>query len=87
MPEAAVPEVQMPVEEASQETKRGQKELRETIHRRNQTPLVLIQMGRHEAYVDNNEDETTDAEDAKQAAVDEDKLDPEKSGKSAGSVS
>ncbi len=79
VPEAAVPEVQMPVEEASQET--GADEARpervEGNDSQKESDTAGVDTDGQITYVDNNEDETTDAEDAKQAAVDEDKVDPE----------
>lgn len=78
-PEAAVPEVQMPVEEVSQET--GADEARpkraEGNDSQKESDTAGVDTDGQITYVDNNEDETTDAEDAKQAVVDEDKVDPE----------
>ncbi len=79
VPEAAVPEVQMPVEEASQETgaDEARPERAEGNDSQKESDTAGVDTDGQITYVDNNEDETTDAEDAKQAAVDEDKLDPE----------
>ena len=79
VPEAAVPEVQMPVEEASQETgaDEARPERAEGNDSQKESDTAGVDTDGQITYVDNNEDETTDAEDAKQAAVDEDKVDPE----------
>lgn len=78
-PEAAVPEVQMPVEEVSQETgaDEARPERAEGNDSQKESDTAGVDTDGQITYVDNNEDETTDAEDAKQAVVDEDKVDPE----------
>ena len=78
-PEAAVPEIQMPVEEASQETGADEARLERTEENDSQkeSDAADVDIDGQITYVDNDEDETTDTEDAEQAAVDEDKVDPE----------
>ena len=78
-PEAAVPEVQLPVEEASQETGADEAwpERAEGNDSQKESDTAGVDTDGRITYVDNNEDETTDAEDAEQAAVDVDKVDPE----------
>lgn len=78
-PEAAVPEIQMPVEEASQETGADEAwpERAEENDSQKESDAADVDIDGQITYVDNDEDETTDAEDAEQAAVDEDKVDPE----------
>ena len=78
-PEAAVPEIQMPVEEASQETGADEAwpERTEENDSQKESDASGVDIDGQITYVDNDEDETTDAEDAEKAAVDEDKVDPE----------
>ena len=78
-PEAAVPEIQMPVEEASQETGADEAwpERAEENDSQKESDASDVDIDGQITYVDNDEDETTDAEDAEKAAVDEDKVDPE----------
>ena len=78
-PEAAVPEIQMPVEEASQETGADEARLERTEENDSQkeSDASGVDIDGQITYVDNDKDETTDTEDAEQAAVDEDKVDPE----------
>ncbi len=78
-PEAAVPEIQMPVEEASQETGADEARLERTEENDSQkeSDASDVDIDGQITYVDNDKDETTDTEDAEQAAVDEDKVDPE----------
>ncbi len=78
-PEAAVPEIQMPVEEASQETgaDEARPERAEENDSQKESDASGVDIDGQITYVDNDEDETTDTEDAEQAAVDEDKVDPE----------
>lgn len=81
-PEAAVPEIQMPVEEASQETGADEARLERTEENDSQkeSDASGVDIDGQITYVDNDKDETTDAEDAEdaeKAAVDEDKVDPE----------
>ena len=78
-PEAAVPEIQMPVEEASQETgaDEARPERTEENDAQKESDASGVDIDGQITYVDNDKDETTDAEDAEQAAVDEDKVDPE----------
>ena len=81
-PEAAVPEIQMPVEEASQETGADEARLERTEENDSQkeSDASDVDIDGQITYVDNDKDETTDAEDAEdaeKAAVDEDKVDPE----------
>lgn len=78
-PEAAVPEIQMPVEEASQETGADEAwpERAEENDSQKESDASGVDIDGQITYVDNDKDETTDAEDAEQAAVDEDKVDPE----------
>ena len=74
-PEAAVPEVQMPVEEASQETgaDEARSERAEGNDSQKESDAAGVDTDGQITYVDNKY-KTTDAEDA---AVDEDKVDPE----------
>lgn len=76
VPEAAVPEIQMPVEEASQETGADEAwpERAEKNDSQKESDAADVDIDGQITYVDNDKDETTDAEDA---AVDEDKVDPE----------
>ena len=78
-PEAAVPEIQMPVEEASQETgaDEARPERAEENDSQKESDASGVDIDGQITYVDNDKDETTDAEDAEKAAVDEDKVDPE----------
>ena len=81
-PEAAVPEIQMPVEEASQETGADEAwpERAEENDSQKESDASGVDIDGQITYVDNDKDETTDAEDAEdaeKAAVDEDKVDPE----------
>ena len=78
-PEAAVPEIQMPVEEASQETGADEAwpERAEENDSQKESDASDVDIDGQITYVDNDKDETTDTEDAEQAAVDEDKVDPE----------
>ena len=78
-PEAAVPEIQMPVEEASQETGADEAwpERAEENDSQKESDAAGVDIDGQITYVDNDEDETTDAEDAEKAAVDEDKVDLE----------
>ena len=78
-PEAAVPEIQMPVEEASQETGADEEwpERAEENDSQKESDASGVDINGQITYVDNDKDETTDAEDAEHAAVDEDKVDPE----------
>lgn len=78
-PEATVPEIQMPVEEASQETGADEAwpERAEENDSQKESDASGVDIDGQITYVDNDKDETTDAEDAEQAAVDEDKVDPE----------
>lgn len=78
-PEAAVPEIQMPVEEASQETgaDEARPERTEENDSQKESDASGVDIDGQITYVDNDKDETTDTEDAEQAAVDEDKVDPE----------
>ena len=78
-PEAAVPEIQMPVEEASQETGADEAwpERAEENDSQKESDASGVDIDGQITYVDNDKDETTDTEDAEQAAVDEDKVDPE----------
>lgn len=78
-PEAAVPEVQMPVEEASQETgaDEARPERAEGNDSQKESDAAGVDTDEQITYVDDDKDETTDTEDAEQAAVDEDKVDPE----------
>ena len=81
-PEAAVPEIQMPVEEASQETGADEAwpERAEENDSQKESDASDVDIDGQITYVDNDKDETTDtedAEDAEKAAVDEDKVDPE----------
>ena len=75
-PEAAVPEIQMPVEEASQETGADEAwpERAEENDSQKESDASGVDRDGQITYVDNDKDETTDAE---KAAVDEDKVDPE----------
>ena len=75
-PEAAVPEIQMPVEEASQETGADEAwpERAEENDSQKESDASGVDIDGQITYVDNDKDETTDAE---KAAVDEDKVDPE----------
>lgn len=75
-PEAAVPEIQMPVEEASQETgaDEARPERAEGNDSQKESDAAGVDIDGQITYVD-NKDKTTDAEDAEHAAVDEDKLD------------
>ena len=77
-PEAAVPEIQMPVEEASQETGADEAwpERAEENDSQKESDAAGVDTDEQTTYV-NNKDKTTDTEDAEQAAVDEDKVDPE----------
>lgn len=77
-PEAAVPEIQMPVEEASQETGADEAwpERAEENDSQKESDASGVDIDEQITYVD-NKDKTTDAEDAEDAAVDEDKVDPE----------
>ena len=78
-PEAAVPEIQMPVEEASPETgaDEARPERAEENDSQKESDASGVDIDGQITYVDNDKDETTDAEDAEKAAVDEDKVDPE----------
>lgn len=78
-PEAAVPEIQMPVEEDSQETgaDEARPERAEENDSQKESDASGVDIDGQITYVDNDKDETTDAEDAEKAAVDEDKVDPE----------
>lgn len=77
-PEAAVPEIQMPVEEASQETGADEAwpERAEENDSQKESDASGVDTDEQTTYV-NNKDKTTDTEDAEKAAVDEDKVDPE----------
>lgn len=77
-PEAAVPEIQMPVEEASQETGADEAwpERAEENDSQKESDAAGVDTEEQTTYV-NNKDKTTDTEDAEKAAVDEDKVDPE----------
>ena len=77
-PEAAVPEVQMPVEETSQETgaDEARPERAEGNDSQKESDAAGVDTDEQITYVD-NKDKTTDTEDAEHAAVDEDKVDPE----------
>ena len=77
-PEAAVPEIQMPVEEASQETGADEAwpERAEGNDSQKESDAAGVDTDEQITYVD-NKDKTTDTEDAEHAAVDEDKVDPE----------
>lgn len=77
-PEAAVPEIQMPVEEASQETgaDEARPERTEENDSQKESDAAGVDTDEQTTCV-NNKDKTTDTEDAEQAAVDEDKVDPE----------
>lgn len=80
-PEAAAPEVQMPVEEASQETgadeARSEKAEGNDSQKESDAPGVDTDGQITYVDIDNDKDEANDTEDEKQAAVDVDKLDPE----------
>lgn len=77
-PEAAVPEIQMPVEEGSQETGADEAwpERAEENDSQKESDASGVDTDEQTTYV-NNKDKTTDTEDAEQAAVDENKVDPE----------
>ena len=77
-PEAAVPEVQMPVEETSRETgaDEARPERTEENDSQRESDAAGVDTDEQITYVD-DEDKTTDTEDAEQAAADEDKVDPE----------
>ena len=77
-PEAAVPEVQIPVEETSQETgaDEARPERAEGNDSQKESDAAGVDTDEQITYVD-NKDKTTDTEDAEHAAVDADKVDPE----------